>query len=362
MPVSFDNQKMHDIALPQTVENAVRQYSSWAGIHDVQTLDDFHQSSIALNGWSTNELINNALGDILVEFDIDGPGYALTVRDNGIDYLRFGVDDLGRFFAETQGGTLCVRPLPNRPTHGSVRMAYRQVNNSDKEEDVWDAVTVWVNNRLVASDSYHSGEYMLEAYAVSLSGDGVTATSVRIPQLTDFSEWTSLDPGEFPIGGLSRALEGRYVKYFMRFNGAVRAWKSRPTSPVAEITKDDVIAMSHQFDKRELATHIRLMGAYEWAEHTDETLLARYGHRFREISNPYLMNVVECRKQAEREMSRIEERSSIEQITTHFRPLIEVQDHILTPNGNRIIDSVTTRFQPGMIEASYETRAYKEGN
>lgn len=251
------------------------------------------------------------------------------------------------------------------PTMGHVEVAFRELRFGDSGSDFFRSVSMWINgtNICQASEQYSVPISGALNFGFSVySGETVRFNNVRIPQLTAFTDWISLDPGEAPTGGLSRAIEGYYLKYFVRYDGSLRAWRPRQTNSAYDFTLDVMENRTVAQDTRELKSHVRQLGAYTQAEYVRPDLIKTIGHRFAEINNPYLMTEQECVDQAELSIRRLEEKTITESFATTFRPLLEVEDHVTTPGGDRIITSRSVSVTPVQAEESVSLRRYTLGS
>lgn len=365
MPIRFDEHQIYDRSPPQTVEDSLRAYVNWAGIHDFEFLNDMEVNSVAINatGWTNHLFTQPVDNDILVEYTVEEAGHAaiLGYNENG-HYYRAGITANGTCFAQyigPNGPQTFFQQACDEATFGDVKVAFREQRFSDNEDDVWASVCMWVNDALAFTASLYTQTPLAGVLQCGLSAEtSMTFTNIRVPQLTQFTEWSSLDPGETPMGGLQRAMEGRYVKYFVRWNGAFRAWRSRAQGVKRSFTKGEVYNYQRTFDRRALFSHVRMMGAYEWAEYHDEALSSRYGHRFTEVTNPYLMNENACHYEAEQEVRRMKEAATTHTYQIVARPLLEPEDRITGHVGDGIITNTSLRFAPGVIQQDLVCREY----
>lgn len=255
------------------------------------------------------------------------------------------------------------------PAEADVRIAFRELRFGDSSSDTYHSVSLWLNDRhyLTFTQEYADADGVIDGPIyfglAAPAGQSVTYANVRIPELTTFTDWISLDPGETPIGGLQRAIEGYYLKFFMRHDGTLRAWKPRATAAVYCYSDDERFSRAIQYDTRDLKTHVRQLGAYTQAEYIRQDLVQRYGHRFAEINNPYLFTEEECYEQAQLAIRRLEERMLVERFTALYHPLLEVEDHIQTPDGDRILTSRSVTFEIGSTATEdIEARQYTYGS
>lgn len=372
MSIVFDNSIVHDFGVPQTVEDLFRVYGNWSKIHDYEFEDLFSNDEIYVEGntsWANHALFGYAPNDLTIEYTTDGIGHGVVLQYiNSKTYLvcglafgNFIIRDVNPKYSGVGYSNIFVKPNDeNTPIAGDVRVSFRQILMSNNENDVWNSVSMWVNNKLIGTHMYHVGTAQHRRTRVGLASQyNRTFTNVRVPQLCEYAEWASIDPGEPPMGGLKRSLEGRYIKFFNRWNGALRAWKSKKNVAVAHtFANEDMYAYQRSFDKRELYSHIRILGAWTQAEYIDVDLLSKYGHRFAEINNPYILSEDDCYEKAQDQIARQKETATTEQFESQFTPHLEPEDRIRTPNGDRIITGQSWQYSPGTIDQNLQVRYY----
>lgn len=379
MGVKFDNSIVHDFGHPQTLEEAFRVYGSWANIHDYLFDNDieediFEVSQSVEDSWSNYEIIATKTStDVLLEFDIDqdltGDGFGVISAwdaDEDTGYIA-GVDASGDVFLGTYNGSTVTNIWKRTPTvpvaSGHFQFTMSQRTFSSDNADIWLVFGLWCNNALVDSWLVQLDEPIQYAPSIGFAYYGadteLTVTNLRMPQLTQFVEWNSLDPGEPTIGGLQRSIEGRYLKFHIRHNGGLRAWKSKPISSTRTFSDlDDVYVRGRSYDKRQLYSHVRLLGAYTQAEYVSGRLVKEVGHRFTEVNNPYVMTKDDCYQEAKDHIRRMSEQALVEEIISPFTPLIEIEDRITTSDGERIVTTRSLQFQPGHVEQQLSARKY----
>ena len=104
-----------------------------------------------------------------------------------------------------------------------------------------------------------------------------------------------------------------------------------------------------------------MMGAYVWAEAVDMLSVLHYGHRFQEVNNPMLFTAEECYQEAQNTLKRAREAVSTATLTSLYTPLIEPEDRITTPEGERMVSEQQLTFTPGLIQQELDVREYVWG-
>lgn len=349
MPVVFDRSVIHDNHLPQTVEGSFRAYGNWSGLHDYHfdTLTDIpSQELTATEDWDDEYIFPDPVPtDVEITYTVDGKGHGVILRRvDSNNYLRVGLTEADHAeVTEFVGGvgTLLFDQLITLPTQGKVQVAYRQQRYSEDDTDQWESVSVWMNHKLLFT--WTQPKVLADEYAAGITAEASTRTftGIRIPQLTEFAEWSSLDPGEFPAGGLQRAIEGRYVRFYIRWNGALRAWRASAGSPEFEVDIEDIYTQTLRKDQRQIASHVRMLGAYIQSDSVRNDLMRKFGYRFIEVNNPYIMSVQAAQREAGRELQRLEEKHTNKNIVTEFCPLLEPEDHIEIDGEDYIIEQIS---------------------
>lgn len=364
MPVTFQDHRLSDQQPPLTLEESFRLYAAYAGIHDCNFDDLFTDSSISYTGtvaatWTSALQIADLPLSYTVSYTktVARQGVVVGVGSTGTGYLVC-TDSSGIYVY--YGATLKYSVPIVTPTEADVVVAFRQVRYNDREDELWRVITLWMNDALIltysepASLIIDSPRFGMAAYGT----DAVTYTDVRVPELTDFAEWATLDPGETPLGGLRRVIEGRYLQYFVRFNGELRAWRPKSRVEDHELVDNVIYTGRVSTDLSQMANHIRMVGAYTWAEALDADLVEKYEHRFREENNPMLMSEKECYTEAVRSLKRVREAANGEQVRTPFTPLLEPEDRVSTPNGDWLISQMDQSLVLGGVNQTLTLKQY----
>lgn len=310
--------------------------------------------------------------NLTIEFDIaksaSDRSWAVLFGHESNRYL-FGVDTNGYpTLIRTKNGiteTLLSLPVVTSLT-GHIVISFRERRFRQEAKEIWHIVSMWINGVHVATHHENVLEIMEEpirwGFAV-YSGGTFQVENLHIPELSEFVDWISIDPGEVPLRALERAIEGQYIKYFVRFNGRLRAWLPKATESAMSLDDESqIFERERSFDLRNIKTHIRQLGAYAQAEYVRPDLIAKYGHRFVEVSNPYLMTEAECLKQAALTIKRLEEESDVEAITVYYSPILEPEDHYISPTGDRIISARSIEYRPSKAIEEITGRKYTYGS
>lgn len=293
------------------------------------------------------------------------PAWAVVLGYTASDsYYLMGVNASRKPFVlrVTGSTTKTLIEMPNNaPLDGEVIVSFRQRRFLEDASDVWHCFGLWMNGTHVMSHVEAANGILTNPMMgfAAYTSSTITYDEITIPQMTEFADWISLDPGESPQRALERAIEGRYVKYFVRWDGRLRAWIPKATNSI--YTYSTIMNKQRKFDARELKTHIRLLGAYVQAEFVRRDLVSKYGHRFAEVSNPYLITEEECYQQAELSIKRMEEAADVLSLDVLYNPVLEPEDHIIAED-DRIIDSRSISISLPQVKESQTARKYTYGS
>src|SRR5690606_21166196 len=136
MAIRIDNNTQNKVGHPQTVEDAIRAYSSWAGIHDCKFKRklDVPVLNIAPSvGWTFTQLGTTYDPEVLVKYTLDieansGHGIAFTngLSDNSYIWIAFEGDTSFLFVNEVVEGvsTRLMRIESEESADGDVMVSY----------------------------------------------------------------------------------------------------------------------------------------------------------------------------------------------------------------------------------------------
>lgn len=391
--ILFKEHRVADFVRPLTVENAFKSYFNFGQIHS-QVFEQAYAMGTAswyatgnpgtgISSWSVSETelhidASASTGDwqkvinltamphsMLLKYHVEEYSQAaiLGVQSDGSCYL---VGTTSSQFFVSKGDSAGVytdvyRITKAHPQIANCEVALRHIRFSDNDDDLWRCISLWMNDALIgtyiekASSLLNNPIYFGFAAAPP---SAVTYTDITVPQLTEFAETCTLDPAENPMGGLSRAIEGRYIKMNMRHNGAVRAWRPREVTSKHTFVDGQILSRNLPFDRRSISNHVRQVGAYRQAEYVRQDLIQKQGHRFSELNNPFLMSEDECYEQARLSILRMESEAESQSIVTPFTPLLQMEDRITTPSGEFVITQRDINVEQARIYQNIQARKY----
>lgn len=386
--IQFDNFNTHDISEPLTLDRTFRLFGTFSGLSRYQIDNLF---DLDLVGWEGD--LEMSLGGTL-NFDATGlldlNANIHTLVDlpptHAFSYHKFQYDqgvvvgynpDTGNHFLVTTNNSGYPRIYKwvndsyqvvqsidkDTPEEADVMVSYTQQEMSDG--DYWHGVSLYMNGALVTTYIERSGQPVGRFYFGFYAPAGSTASysNIVISDLSGFAEWNMLEPGVNPMQGLQQTLEGRYISFFARYDDQLRAWRPRAVESAQTLTADDDLYESGvQIDQAKIYNHIRMVGAYTWAEKINETSIVDFEHRFAEVNNSMLFSEAECAYEAERTLKRSEEDAFGESVASCATPYLELDDRITTPNGDWLIDSIQWGLDHGYIQQQIDARKYVWGD
>lgn len=229
-------------------------------------------------------------------------------------------------------------------------------------------ISIWINDVLVYSVAdIQSSNPPLQFGLVILTSTlaGVVYSDLRIANLGETIAWSSLDPGEYPMAAIQRAIEDRYIKAWMRWNGKLKAYS--PGSRSVSLT----VSANHEFnyqintDYHQGFSHIRLLGAFQWVQVVDTALSQEMGNRFQELNNTSLWNTDDCIRIATQMLLRSKEQIFQARLETVGMPYNEIEDRIKLPDPanpggyiDYIIDSIQWDFANDSFKVNLNCRQY----
>ena len=389
MPVEFEDFRFNDHGRALTVEEAARFFGTYGGILDYE-FDDL------VNGddesqWTYDSGITHSHSDgtftvqaasawkrVMSEVKLPAD-HTIYVRTEGSDNyygVIVGSDDDGNGYLvcneganawkiyEVTAGAIgdAVHHVyhPYNSPSGDLIVTCRPFEMGDGEEHLWLQITLWRNDQHILTYSKKLAEPLAGPFHVGLavySSSSRTYSAVRVPELCLWAEYGTIDPGEEPMGGFERAMEGRYLKWFVRFNGALKVF--RPKFREAAFTLAHPLRDDPRINQRQFKTRVRLMGAYNWGEAIARDLIATLGDRFEEVTNPMLMSEAECIMEAGRQIRRFASEAETNEAAIQGLPLLELEDRIDLPSGEWVVSAMDKTYPPGGIEYALGLRRYK---
>ena len=386
--LKFQKHRLSNLAPDLNIEQVFRQYAAWGDLHqqsfdDAYTLSASNWTGIILPtlvgttltfdasaepaGWHASFPAETSLPvSLTFSYDKSAVRQGACIVGSGFAYLIVtNASGNPEVYVVNSTSWDLVMALPvTCPTNAHVEIVFRQHHFSDLETDYWHSLALYMNGHHILTYSTSAGAPVtgLHVGLAWYGGDAVSYSNFRIPELCEQIEVADLDPGETAISGISRAMEGRNLKYFVRYNGQFRAWRSKATAVVEGLTNaNGLVEGDVQVDTSSLYTHVRLIGAYLWAEYISTALMAKYGHRFEEVNNSMLMTEEDCYAEAQRIIQRMEEQAVTEPVAMIGLPLLELEDRVTTPQGDWLVGNIGLEYHSARIIENINLKKYVWG-
>jgi hypothetical protein len=391
---SFD---MSDNADALTIEGVFQKYASFAGVNGFEfedTINTFDPLKWTANGpdidVNTNDISttaavsdsivwysNNMPHSYVIEFTFHTGAWGLYFRADGNNNwyrVKYDSADYVSLMKATDGSTamLFEKELSGNEvtTWGRARIAIRDAQASSDSPLRILYISVWVNDNLIltVADNNSSSSLLKMGLMVAqnLSSSALIFSDIRVASLGEIITVSSLDPGEEPIGAIQRAIEDRYIKYWMRWNGKLKVYKPKARSVSRSLTKADTFNLNLIRDIRQILTHVRVLGAFHFVQVYDDDLVRQFGHRFKELQNTSAWNADDCYNIGLEMLIRSKEQAFQARLDSYGLVLLEVEDRFQAVNlaGDTIdyiIDSISWGYEEGALRATINLRQYFYG-
>jgi len=363
-----------------TIERVFQALGEYSGIHafkfdatledDFSTLDSIKWGSYSSGAWvATGELQGTGAGGdnwyfMLSQEDMPESLVLNVTKNNARGAIVILAQDLDNLFwvywdathvvfiqrVDSSDSLLCALPKV------FAGVSDLEVSVQRGEEGYF--VSIWFDEQFGANVYIPT---LLENYKVGFGvygSDVITFDDFRIPELTEVIAILTMDVGEYPLGALQRAIGRRHINYFVRFNGALRAWRPKAVAS-AKTFEDRAVYLSHlQLDRRSLVSHWRQIGAWDVADAFDDDLLQQIGHRFHKDDNPDLMTASECQTEADRSLVRLQEYAHTVDIEFPFWVFMEPEDHFTVRGADWFVTNYGIDLRAGALTGKGTLRAY----
>lgn len=274
------------------------------------------------------------------------------------------VDDVETLLMEKQW-TSDNRPV-SLPMKVTIAVRDEQGTTDDTKRQI--GISIWFNEEQVLC----VGTIVSTVYGQFLAFDvpaGPVASPVydrlTISRLAEIIPVSSIDPGEAPMTAIQRALEDRYIRWWVRWDGSMFVFYPVGRSAVLNMTSNSEYSLERQRDTRQLFSHIRVMGALQWVQLKDDALVQIVGHRFKEFNSPSLWTSADCVRVGQSLFVRAKEQADRARMVATGLPFLEPEDRLAVPvaDGNAqddyIVDGLKWATNPdGSITLSMELRGY----
>jgi hypothetical protein len=194
--------------------------------------------------------------------------------------------------------------------------------------DIIDDITiaVWFDNRLICATTVEDIDYRGNHIGFAVfEDDFITLDNLRIPELHNIIDWTSVDPGEEASASLSRTIGRSRIRLQARYDGTVKAWKNTSLVPdwyiPAGRSTQETLGMQIY-----PPNHMRTLGAVHevntWRD-------GHQGHIFAIGQDPNALSETATYNQGSRQHLDAEEAGMIRRIGMAPNPVLEVEDVVV---------------------------------
>jgi hypothetical protein len=390
---SFD---MADNTDALTVEGVFEKYASFAGLHgfefedSINTFDSSKWSTIT--GVTYGNTMNRTVGfstdaiawytpkmphSYVMEFTYHIPLWSVILRgDEALDtYYRLdydSVDEIVTLMKITSGDitVLADKILSGQEIveWGRVKLAVRDAQASSDSPLRTTYISLWINDNLIVTmcDNNAAPSLLQMGFLIHTGAVATMFSDFRVANLGEIITISSLDPGERPIGAIQRAIEDRYIKYWMRWNGKLKVWKPKARAVSLTMTRQRLFSLELVRDSRQIINHVRVLGAFHFVQVMDDGLIRQFGHRFRELQNTSAWNADDCFTIGNEMLIRSKEQAFQARLESFGLVLSEVEDRIKVVNTadtlvDYIIDGMGWSYENGSLRVSGSLRQYFYG-
>lgn len=361
--LQFCRNRVYNRAPARTVEDIFKAYGGFAGIHSYKFLSliDDTTSWTDYSGTNISAVVlphnyrfsfeSSSISSNTVYLNLRSPNSSALTQ---VHYrVQFGAYVTISKYIPGTGYTTVVRSGV-APVGNKVEISVREIIMRSIGNNVWLVISVYVDGNLYETYCEWIKESPETNYYVGMAG---SFSAPHIPQMCNVVEWNSMDPGDPVMSGLQRAIEGRNIRFNVRFNESISAWIQTDREVSQDFSDEDELeGIQLTLDYKSRITHVRMVGAYKEAEAIRS---GRGRHRFVELKNPYLMTHLECLEQALKSFDRFDQVMETASFAISARPLLEIGDRItLSGYGDFYIDGIAFVLSPAQIEMNFNLRRY----
>lgn len=226
--------------------------------------------------------------------------------------------------------TLVVNYADAYTGEGEVAVAVRYQSQSSVDQVDWLSASMYIDGRCVASMSDEIVG-MLSTHEIGFAtyaGNVMQVDNLRIAELRNIVDWTSVDPGEAISSGMNRAIGTAPVFYFVRYDGTLRMWTPENRAVDWTVPADRIRGKATRTSYF-VPAHVRMVGAYHEASEWDQEDAEKQARQLFTIADdPNLMSDEEAYRGAQRARRKLLEGAEMVNLTMPGCPLIEPQDRI----------------------------------
>lgn len=399
--VTFKQAYFRDSALPQSLEDAIRLTCAYSGCHDFDFQDVIDEDFSSAAEWvvtsggsmivSDDKLELQGGGDakmylathseqvplgMVATFDwVEGDGggffFLKSDDDSRCFALGFNQTNVSAFRCDDDGSPHNITVVPH---NGSITPPCRIQVEAAYSLDTVDEDRKWVQGQMFVDGQAKLGfaldvgetihDWDGEGVGFLVYGSGIcTVDNLTVSALHRLVEWTTIDVGQPPATGMSRAIGTTRVKYMCRHDNTVRVW--RPGNRDADWTSTEGRVVKLE-GMRDIGTpnHVRVQAAIYEADGFDDGANEDYMHRFILHNDPNIMTEKESYLEAFRVLHDHREKEEIRRFAIPPNYLLEPNDRITVSGEDWRVTSVNLSIQNTdqgpQIVSMVEAQKYEE--
>jgi len=332
--VAWKSALLHDGRAAQQLEDVFRKCCAFAGIHDFDFGDKVTENFVSISDWVADTAGGTtwsvATGELVVTGGAGGFWYQAytTQSESAIEPSFVASFDLlsgeGAFmfhgktgandayiawwdatncgFAKidnTKVGTNVVKMPYGIIGPARIQVAVKWRLDSVDDSRKWMLATLYVDGREFAAYAEDIGDTAYDwtgnemGFAVD-GGNTFTVDNLTVSEITRIIDYASVDVGEAPASGLSRALGTTRLKYHARYDGTIRVRRpgNRDVDWVIPATRR-VVGFTDRSHRRAIPTHVRTIGVIHSIDRFDDDEGDIHMHRFYVQDDPNVVSLSE---------------------------------------------------------------------
>lgn len=262
--------------------------------------------------------------------------------------------------------------------HSNNTVYYRNSTSSLGSADYrpYDPTGVFFSSRIIGGmrrvgdidPIFPSGGGYVHLNKVSINYSHTDTSIEAIPQeFALMPQANTVDIGESPIAAVGRLYSGYPILITTRFNGELLlkrklAIQNNTNTPSVYTISENIVFKEEKGESPTSAiTHIRAVGAYTESEYLDSELIKLYGHKFSELSVPYVNNQSTAHLIARASLYRSIEETVTLSVNAIECPFVEPGDCVTYKGVDWILVSKQLEFQSGVLVSKLNmVKAYKQ--
>lgn len=354
----------HDGQQALTLEDSIRRCAGYAGLHDYDFADSIDEDFVAIDDWTvdttdgttwvvaTGALVVTGGGgavwyqaventevepSFVASFDmVTGEGGFIihgknAANDAYIAYWDAGACGIGTISDAKALTKLTELPYPVAgPAHIQVAVKWRLDSVDDSRK--WLLISLYVDGREFAcyADDIGTGDWTGDEVGFAVfDSDTLTVDNFTISEIGRIVDYTSVDCGETPAMGLSRAIGTTRLRYQARYDGTLRVWRPGNRAEDWAIPAERrVVKTMARKARTEAMTHIRMIGATHAVDRFLDTEGDIHLHRFRMQDDPNVVSESETYAEGGRVLNDAKEMQTQARLQIAGQPLVEPSDRV----------------------------------